>query len=103
MSPNAQKAAQRDVNVPDSNVYQKLALAEVKMKRLIGQISEMNIEYKCQKTQVEALEKFNESLNNQIKRLEHQLHETCSHIHQSKTGGSGVFGIGAGGADRTPR
>lgn len=36
----------------------------------------MNLEYKCQKTQVETLEKFNESLNSQIKRLEQQLFET---------------------------
>lgn len=71
LSPNVPSDARpsRDVEA-DLGVYQKLAHAEVKMKRLISQISEMNIEYKCQKTQVEALEKFNESLNNQIKRLE---------------------------------
>jgi len=32
-------------------------------------MQEMNIEYKCQKTQVETLERFNESLNSQIARL----------------------------------
>ena len=47
LSPNAQKDAQKVAKTPDGNVYQKLALAEVKMKRLIGQIQEMNIEYKC--------------------------------------------------------
>lgn len=63
LSPNAQRNALK-AKTTNASVYQKLALAEVKMKRLIGQIQEMNIEYKCQKTQVEALEKFNESLNN---------------------------------------
>lgn len=88
-------------NTNDLGVYQKLAHAEVKMKRLISQISEMNIEYKCQKTQVEALEKFNESLNNQIKRLEQQLYDTQSQMHRQSKIGSGIFGTA--GAERTPR
>ena len=71
LSPNAQHAVRNNrEEAVDRGVYQKLAHAEVKMKRLIQQLQAMNIEYKCQKTQVEALEKFNESLNNQIRRLE---------------------------------
>ena len=56
------------------------------MKRLLTKMQEMNLEYKCQKTQVETLEKFNDSLNAQIKRLEHQLFETQSvGIQKQKT------------------
>ena len=57
---------------------QRQAFADAKVARLEQQISEMGLQYQCQVTQIESLQKMNTSLAAQVQSLESKLLEAQS-------------------------
>lgn len=57
---------------------QRQAFADAKVARLEQQISEMGLQYQCQVTQIESLQKMNTSLAAQVQSLEAKLLEAQS-------------------------
>lgn len=64
-----------DIPTQTQLMYQRQAFQDAKVVRLQQQISEMGLEYQCQVTQIESLQKINNSLSVQVMELEKKLIE----------------------------